>query len=344
MRKALLISIFILFGFFTNGWAQQTELPNPGLTPDSPFYLLEEVAEEIGTFFTFGDIKKAERYATLATERIAELKAMVEKGKSEAAEKALVRYQKQLENSLTRINKAEEKGKDVSKVAEIVSEGTGRHFIVLDQVLERCPDKAKQAVLKAKEASMKGQRSALKALAKQDPEKATKINLKMAENRLEKAKKKAEKKETEEVKKVIEEFKDQEEFEKEILKIAQNSGKDVSSLLQLSKEATTSHLKTLSEVYKKVSPEAKPAIEKAMEASVKSYENNVETFKEKEASDKSLQEVVIPEEVPQEVKKKIQKETNKEAKEGLKKQQTPLPIAKPEKMESGERLEKRMGE
>jgi len=127
-----------------------------------PFYLLEEVAEEIGTFFTFGDIKKAERYATLATERIAELKAMVEKGKPEAAEKALVRYQKQLENSLTRINKAEEKGKDVSKVAEIVSEATGQHFIVLDQVLERCPDKAKQAVLKAKEASMKGQRSALK--------------------------------------------------------------------------------------------------------------------------------------------------------------------------------------
>jgi len=61
MRKALLISIFVLFGFFANGLAQQTELPNPGLTPDSPFYLLEEIAEGIGTFFTFGDIEKAER-------------------------------------------------------------------------------------------------------------------------------------------------------------------------------------------------------------------------------------------------------------------------------------------
>jgi len=260
---------------------------------------------------------------------------MVEKGKSEAAEKALVRYQKQLENSLTRINKAEEEGKDVSKVTEIVSEATGRHFIVLDQVLEMCPEQARQAVLKAKEASMNGQRSALKALAKQDPE--NKINLKMAENRLEKAKKKAEKKETEKAKKAIEEFKDQEEFEKEILKTAQNSGKDISSALQLSKEATTSHLKTLSEVYKKVSPEAKPAIEKAMETSVKSYKNNAETFKEKEASDKSLQEVVIPKEVPQEVKEKIQKEAGV-TKEESKKQQTPLPIAKPEK------LEKRMGE
>jgi len=343
MRKALLIWIFLLFGFFANGWAQQTELPNPGLTPDSPFYLLEEIAEEIGTFFTFGDIKKAERYATLATERIAELKAMVEKGKSEAAEKALVRYQKQLESSLSRIKKAEEKGKDVSKVNEIVSEATGQHFIVLDQLLEICPEKARQAIVKAKEVSMNGQRTALKALAKQDPEKAIKINLKMVENRLEKAKEKAEKKETEEVEKAIEEFEDQEEFEKEILKTAQNSGKDVSSALQLSKEATTSHLKTLSEVYKKVSPEAKPAIEKAMETSVKSYKNNVETFKEKEASDKSLQEMVIPDEVPQQVKEKIQKEVEV-TKEGSKKQEIPLPIIKPEKKESGEKLEKRRGE
>ena len=84
----LIISVF-LFSLGTGVLAQETELPSPGLTPDSPFYFLEMIAEEIGTFFTFGDLKKAERYAILAAERLAEVQAVVEKGKPEFAEKPL---------------------------------------------------------------------------------------------------------------------------------------------------------------------------------------------------------------------------------------------------------------
>ncbi len=84
----LIISVF-LFSLGTGVLAQETELPSPGLLPDSPFYFLETIAEEIVTFFTFGDLKKAERYAILAAERLAEVQAVVEKGKPEFAEKPL---------------------------------------------------------------------------------------------------------------------------------------------------------------------------------------------------------------------------------------------------------------
>jgi hypothetical protein len=44
----LIISVF-LFSLGTGVLSQETELPDPGLTPDSPFYFLETIAEGIGT-------------------------------------------------------------------------------------------------------------------------------------------------------------------------------------------------------------------------------------------------------------------------------------------------------
>ena len=90
---SLLITLVFLLSLGTGVLAQETELPDPGMTPDSPFYFLEIIAEEIGTFFTFGDLKKAERHAALAEERLAEVQAVIEKGKSELAEKNLEIYE-----------------------------------------------------------------------------------------------------------------------------------------------------------------------------------------------------------------------------------------------------------
>ena len=136
--------------------AQETELPNPGLTPDSPFYFLERISEGIGTFFTFGDLKKAERYAKLATERVAEAQAVVEKGKPEAVGKALERYEDQLSEALARAETAKAKGQKIERVTEIVATATSKHLTVLEGVLEKVPEAAKEAVAKALEKSRMG--------------------------------------------------------------------------------------------------------------------------------------------------------------------------------------------
>jgi hypothetical protein len=272
MRKILLIiASLVLVGFAGGVLAQETELPAPGLTPDSPLYFLERISEGIGTFFTFGDLKKAERYATLASERVAEAQAVVEKGKPEFAEKALTRYEEQLNRSLARAEKAKAKGQKVEKVTETLAEATGKQLLVLEGVLEKVPEAAKVAIVKAKEVSMAGQKNALKTLATENPERATEINLKAAEARLNRAKAKAEEGEIDETEEAIKEFEDQSKFGEEISQIAQGLGKDTTTVEQLVGKATSIHLEILAEVLEKVPEQAKPAIEKAMEVSVKGH-------------------------------------------------------------------------
>ncbi|MFH1582433.1 MAG: DUF5667 domain-containing protein, partial [bacterium] len=178
---SLLITLAFLFSLGTGVLAQETELPDPGMTPDSPFYFLEIIAEEIGTFFTFGDLKKAERHAALAVERLAEAQAVIEKGKSELAEKTLERYENQLEKSIARAEKAMAKGESTEKVIEVVARvgmATSKHLEVLVEVYERVPEDARPAIENAMKASIKGHEKAVEALKAQNalgeiPEEAT---------------------------------------------------------------------------------------------------------------------------------------------------------------------------
>jgi len=168
---SLLITSVFLFSLGTGVLAQETELPDPGLTPDSPFYFLETIAEGIGTFFTFGDLKKAERHAALAAERLAEVKAVVEKGKPEFAEKTLERYEDQLEKSIARAEKAMAKGKSTEKVMEVlakVGKATSKHLEVLAEVYEKVPEQAKPAIENAMKASVKGHEKAVEVLKAQN--------------------------------------------------------------------------------------------------------------------------------------------------------------------------------
>ena len=164
---SLLITSVFLFFLGTGVLAQETELPDPGMTPDSPFYFLEIIAEEIGTFFTFGDLKKAERHAALAEERLAEAQDVIEKGKSELAEKTLERFENQLEKSIARAEKAMAKGKSTEKVIEVVAkvgQATSKHLEVLAEVYEKVPEQAKSAIENAMKASIRGHEKAVEAL------------------------------------------------------------------------------------------------------------------------------------------------------------------------------------
>lgn len=210
MKKISLILASLVLALFlgVGVLAQETELPSPGLTPDSPFYFLERFFEGVGTFFTFGDLKKAERYATLAAERVAEAQAVVEKGKPEAAEKALERYEDQLGKALAKAETARAKGQNIEEVTEIVATATSKHLTVLEGVLEKVPEAAKAAITRALENSKNGHITALKALAGENPGKAAEINIDSARGRLEKAKQEAVKKNKEKTEKALEDYED----------------------------------------------------------------------------------------------------------------------------------------
>lgn len=106
------------------GQAATTTLPNPGLTPDSPFYFLNRVSEALQEFFTFNPAAKARLELQFSAERISEIKAMLEaKG---AAEPGIDVAKNILNENLAKASRAvtseKEAGRDVTELAKEVSE------------------------------------------------------------------------------------------------------------------------------------------------------------------------------------------------------------------------------
>ncbi len=164
------IAITILLGMFLVPGSVQGlsplpyALPDPGTLPGSPWYAFKRMSEGIGTFFTFGDAAKAERFLELSERRLAEAERLAAKGEQELAEEAVGRYQRQLENALARAESAKERGLDVDEVLEKVSEATLKHQEVLAGVYEQVPEQAKPAIERAMNAGMRGHEEALDAI------------------------------------------------------------------------------------------------------------------------------------------------------------------------------------
>lgn len=170
VKKLLLVPLLAIFLFAGVVQAQTNDLPEPGMLPGNPFYFLKSWSEGIGTFFTFGDVAKAERFLNLSEKRLAEANALVAKGKPEVAERAVGRYQEQLNRALTKAEEAKAKGLDTDEVLAKVSEATLKHQAVLADVYERVPEQAKSAIERAMQAGMRGHEEALKAVSGQKRE------------------------------------------------------------------------------------------------------------------------------------------------------------------------------
>ncbi len=156
MRKiTLLIILFALFSFCVGVLAQDNQLPDPGLTPDSPFYFLKSWKESIQTFFTFGAENKAKQFLHLAEVRLAEYQKMIEKGKTEIAQRTLEKYEKQLNHALEKADQAKETGKDVTKLKEEIGEKILKHKEILEGVLEKVPETGKERIEKGLQIALK---------------------------------------------------------------------------------------------------------------------------------------------------------------------------------------------
>lgn len=144
---SLLITLVFLFSLGTGVLSQETELPKPGLTPDSPFYFLDILGEKIGLFFTFGAEKKAEKAMQYAGEKLAEVKAMAEANKVEALKKASQKYQEYLSLFFKKGEEAYEAGKDITKLTERSKQRSLDYLIILSDIHERISgEKAKAEI------------------------------------------------------------------------------------------------------------------------------------------------------------------------------------------------------
>lgn len=270
-------------------------LPPAGITPDSWMYRFKRVYEWMDLFFTFDDLKRAEKHLKYAELRLAETKEMIEKGKPEFVDQLVEEYEADLEraNLISRLAY-----RNVTELTELIAVSTSIHTDLLEELLEKTPVQARPAIQRAIISSKRGNMKALEVLEEIRPERAAEIHFMVAEKRLAKAKEKADRGEIEEAADLVREYEKRINESSKIIETAKSLGKDTTEVEQLIIEKTPTHVETLLEVHQMVPEEEKQTIEKAINTSTKGREKAVESLKEKE-----LKEAEIP--GPEKTKKRF---------------------------------------
>ena len=148
-----IIASLILAPYFV--FAQgQAVLPKAGLTPESPFYFLDKLGEVIQEFITFNPQAKARLQITFASERIAEIKVILEtKGvEAKGLDIAQTRLQANIAKAAKIVSKEKSRGRDVSVLAQDLASNFETSKAVLAQTF-----KEQKQALKDREEELKTQ-------------------------------------------------------------------------------------------------------------------------------------------------------------------------------------------
>lgn len=243
-------------------YASQNSLPGDVLYP------VKLGTEQVRMTLPANDIVKAELALSFAEKRVEEMTALAEKGRTENLNLAQDKYGDVVDTVLARIEAARGKGLSTASISELVAGATAEQVSALDKVYDQVPDEAKEIITKARQVSLVGQGNALAALARDNPLRAAEINVATIENRLNRARAVAEGNDIKEVENALRQHEEMARFGEEISRIAQGLGKDAATVEELVAQATSGHLSILDEVKAKVPGQAKPAIERAQEASI----------------------------------------------------------------------------
>jgi hypothetical protein len=273
----LLISSLLLSG---TAHAQDGELPDPGITPDSPLYFFDTLGKNIGMFFTFGTEAKAQKALQYAEERLAEARAMAIKNRIKEMTRAANDYDDFMAMVSQRAEELRRRGVS-DNISERVALATSKHLSVLDRIRDEVPGQAEEAITRARTVSMNAQKTALRVLARTKPERAIDINVAAIESRLNRARIKATENITAEMEEALEDAAELSEVEDEISEIAQNQGTDNVTIAQRIAQATANRIEVLAGVDEKVPEQARTAIARAMDNSLRKYDRAMEKLSEK---------------------------------------------------------------
>jgi len=157
-----IVSAAVCLFLSANVFAQE----EPEKLPDDPLYQAERQMETAQLKASFDPLEKATLHTRYAKERLAEVKAMISKGKPEFVEGLLKDYENAIGGALDEINRAQVQGRDVSEALEAVERSTKKHTEVLTDLLGKVPEQAKPAIRHAIKVSKRGRNIALDTLIK----------------------------------------------------------------------------------------------------------------------------------------------------------------------------------
>jgi len=304
--RITLISCLLITSLLFSGTAcaQDEDLPDPGITPDSPFYFFDKLGKNIGLFFTFGPEAKAKKALQYAEERLAEARVMAVKNRTREMTRAANDYNGFMSMVNERAEQARQQGVS-DNISERVALTTSKHLSILDRIKDQVPEEAGEAIAQVRTKSMNGQINALRVLAEVRPEKAIDIASDAIESQLERVRVKATENVTPDMEAALYHAVRIAEIEGEITTIAEEKGIDIAPIQQRLAQATSNRLEVLASVWGKVPETAKPAIENAIENSVRKYERAVETLRNENALSEIPEEALVMHRVQEEVRERL---------------------------------------
>jgi hypothetical protein len=184
-RFISIVFLVVLVSFSLSAFAQEeaaevaTPLPEvltqspveylyPGLLPDHPLYFLKSFVYAVRGLFVFGDEAKARWHLKLSDKRAAEARELAEKGKDVLAVRASEKAVTTRDRAIEYMEVIKAQGKDVEGLIEKLEAVSIRQQAVLEGVLEKVPEQAKDAVRKAKERSKSGHEKAIEVLREKE--------------------------------------------------------------------------------------------------------------------------------------------------------------------------------
>lgn len=166
-RIAIVIGLFLALFLVPGAWAQETtDLPDPGLTPDSPLYFLETWSEKIDLALTRNKEAKIKKQVRISQKKLSEAKVMAEEGKVEASEVAIGRYEQLVSGAAGNLAQAAQTGEGFAgAMGELLATTTAISQEVLAGVYEQVPEEARGAIERAMQVSSEGMEGAMEAVS-----------------------------------------------------------------------------------------------------------------------------------------------------------------------------------
>lgn len=123
MKKKLMILVMaVILAVSIPVFAEEAaNTTDPGIKPDSPFYILDKLAEKIHIALITDAVKEAEAMAAIAQERLAESKAMLEADNIEKATQSINEYRELMDKAMYIIDTAAKEGKAVVKTIDKIA-------------------------------------------------------------------------------------------------------------------------------------------------------------------------------------------------------------------------------
>lgn len=299
----LLVNILALT-LFSGGVAyaqEDPELPDPGITPDSPFYFADKWAKQLSLIFTFREEAKVEKALRYAEERLAEMNAMLVRNKTRAATQATNEYTNYLAITTQYMEQARKKGVDTS---EDVTLAVSKHIGVLNKSIADAGENQQRIMTDARERARICHETAARTMAQGDPEKAIRTNLMLMERQLNRIRVRSEEQQATGLQEELQEFERLNNLGQEISQIAKGLGTDT-TVDQLIGQATANHLSVLAEVHERVQVQAQGAVESTMQICVENHERIVTRLQERNMLGELSEKPPIPEGMAESVRNRI---------------------------------------